>query len=154
MTWSYVPGTLATVQKDQVRYLIGDTNPAQPHLQDEEIRLALALTGSLYGAAANAARAIQAQLSSLVDQQAGSSKLFYSQAAKAYAALALRYDQKVALTVMPYAGGISLSDIQLAELDADRVQPQFAIGFMDAMLPVPPVGNIGTETEGPLGPGP
>ena len=155
MTWSYTPGTIATVPKDQVRLLIGDTNPNQPHLQDEEIRFLLGLRGSLYGAAAEAARSIQGQLSSLVDQQASSSKIWYSQAAKAYGRLALRYEQKVALTsVMPYAGGISLTDMQMQELDTDRVPPQFAIGFMDAMLPVPPAGNWQTEENVGLGPGP
>ncbi len=44
----------------------------------------------------------------------------------------------------PYAGGISISDKILNELDTDRVQPAFTIDMDDNYLPVGPVGNEGT----------
>jgi hypothetical protein len=42
---------------------------------------------------------------------------------------------------MPYAGGISIADKQMQELDADRVPPGFQIGMDQNELPVAAAGN-------------
>ena len=41
MSWDYDPTKLQEVPKDQVRFIIGDTNEAEPLLQDEEIEFLL-----------------------------------------------------------------------------------------------------------------
>lgn len=133
MTWSYNPSVLASSAKDAVRLLVGDVLSTDPQIQDEEIVYFVNLRGSLYGAAAECARAMAAKFSRSVDQQAGTSKTFYSQLAKAYTLKSIEFDMKAALfgAAMPYAGGISLTDKQTQDLNSDRVQPSFTIGIMD-----------------------
>lgn len=138
MTWSYNPSLLATNSKDAVRLLIGDVLTTDPQMQDEEINYLISARGTLYGAAAECCRALAAKFSRSVDQQAGTSKLMWSHLAKAYTLKANEFETKSILigAAMPYAGGISLSDKQMQDLNTDRVQPIFTIGIMDSSLPV------------------
>lgn len=124
---------LATNAKDAVRLLVGDVLNSDPQIQDEEIQYFVNLRGSLYGAAAEVCRALAAKFSRSVDQQAGTSKTFYSQLSKAYTLKAIEFDTKATMfgAAMPYAGGISLTDKQTQDLNSDRVKPQFGIAMMD-----------------------
>lgn len=138
MTWSYNSSLLASSTKDALRLLIGDVISCDPQLQDEEISYFISARGTLYGAAAECCRALAAKFSRSVDQQAGTSKLFYSQLAKAYTLKAIEFEAKATLSgaAMPYSGGISLSDKQIQDLNNDRVPPSFTIGIMDDPDPV------------------
>lgn len=140
MAWTYVPRALAVSPKDQVRLLIGDTQANRQLLQDEEISFLLTTRSSVYGAAAECCQSIASGYASQVDQHAGGSSLALSQAAKAYTVKAVQFNAKAAMTVVPYAGGISISDKQLQELNDDRVSPQFNIGMFDDLIPFPPTG--------------
>lgn len=137
MTWSYNPSLLSTPQgtpKDAVRLLIGDVIQCDPQLQDEEIEYFASLRGSIYGAAAECCRALSARFSRSVDQKGGTNTIMYSQMAIAYARKAVEFDYKATLTGssgLPYAGGISISDMQMREMNADRVEPVFTRGMMD-----------------------
>lgn len=146
MTWSYNTSQLATNAKDAVRLLIGDVISCDPQMQDEEIVYIISTRATLYGAAADCCRSLAAKFSRSIDQQAGTSKLFYSQMAKAYTIKAIEFELKAALfgAAMPYCGGISLSDKQLQEMNTDRTLPQFTKGMMDNTWPVPSGDN---ETE-------
>lgn len=137
MTWSYNTNLLNTNPKDAVRLLIGDTQDCDKQMQDEEINYIYGIRGSLYGTAADCCRALAARFSRFVDQQAGTSKLFYSQMAKAYSTKAIEFDTKAAVfgSAMPYAGGISLSDKQRQDMDTDRVKPAFTKGMTDDQFP-------------------
>jgi hypothetical protein len=152
MTWTYNPATLATVPKDQVRLLIGDTLSTDQQLQDEEILYLLTQRASVYGTAAECCRSLQAKFSRSVDQQSGTNKNSYSQMAKAYGVKAVEFEAKAAATGagMPYAGGISIADKLTQQLDPDRVPPQFQIG-MDENLIAPAAGDTGNESEQPSG---
>lgn len=133
MTWSYLPSLLATSSKDVVRLLIGDIISCDQQMQDEEIAYFVSARGTIYGAAAECCRSMAAKFSRSVDQQAGTSKLFYSQMAKAYTVKSIEFETKATLSgsAMPYAGGISLSDKQLQDVNTDRVLPVFSKGIMD-----------------------
>lgn len=39
MTWTYDPSDIASSRKDEVRFLVGDTESADPMVEDEEIEL-------------------------------------------------------------------------------------------------------------------
>lgn len=147
MTWSYSITTLAATPKDQVRLLIGDTLTTDPQMQDEEIAYYLTQRSSVYGAAAECCRTLQARFSRSVDQKGGDTETKYSQLAKAYGIKAIEFEQKAAAAGAgkPYAGGISIADKQAQEQNTDRVAPQFQIG-MDENLTLPAVGEAGSET--------
>lgn len=143
MTWAYNPAVLATSQKDQVRLLIGDTVPTDQQMQDEEISFYLTQRSSIWGAAAECCRTLQARFSRSVDQAAGDTKVMYSQLAKAYGGKAADFDAKAAAggAGLPYAGGISITDKIKQGQDQDRVPTQFQVGMDENLLPVAPAGN-------------
>jgi hypothetical protein len=154
MSWSYDPTDLATSPKDQVRLLMGDTLSTDPQLLDEEINYFISSRGSLYGAAAECCRSLQAKFSRSVDQAAGASKVSYSQLAKAYGIKAAEFESKAAASGagMPYAGGISVTDKIQQEQNSDRVSPQFQVGMDDNyILPIGPAGNESSTPSGETG---
>jgi hypothetical protein len=132
MTWSYDPemGT----QKDEVRFLVGDTDSADPQLQNEEITYLLAEHGSPMLAAAAACRVLASMYSRKVDKAVGDLRLSLSQRATAYRAQATELATSGSgSSVRPivYAGGISIDDKDLIEDDTDRVIPGITIGQDD-----------------------
>lgn len=146
MTWSYNPSLLTTNAKDAVRLLIGDVVQCDGQMQDEEINYFVTTRGTLYGAAAECCRSLAAKFSRSVDQQAGTSKISYSQMAKAYTAKSVEFEFKAAVSgsAIPYAGGISINDKLLQDLNNDRVLPMFTKGMMDSDLPDAQSGAIET----------
>ena len=70
MSWSYDLSQL-TLPLNQVRFMIGDTNSADPLLSDQEVNLTIALRYDLYGAAADCCRALATQFSRKVDSSQG-----------------------------------------------------------------------------------
>ena len=150
MTWSYNPSLLSSNTKDAVRLLIGDVVSCDQQMQDEEIAYLVTSRGTLYGAAAECCRSLAAKFSRTVDQQAGTSKIMYSQMAKAYTVKAIEFENKSALfgAAMPYAGGISLNDKQMQDMNTDRVLPVFTKGMDDNSLPEPVGANETIENNG------
>jgi hypothetical protein len=133
MTWTYDPTQLETSQMMQVRLRIGDTISSTPLLQDEEINLTLSQRNSIPGAAAMSAHIVAARFSRLADTTTGSVKISHAQKADAYRKLAAdleaQDDQFGGAT--PFAGGISISDMNTVNSDADRVPNNFIIGQTD-----------------------
>lgn len=147
--WTY-SGNPADSAKDAVRWLLGDVISTDPQVYDPEILYSLNIRFSVYGAAASCARSLAGKLSRLVDTAQGELKTFYGQRAKAYLAMAAQYENQSTARggATPYAGGISIADKMLQELDSDRVPPQYNIGMTDNWLPVAPSGNE-TGTNAP-----
>lgn len=133
MTWSYNPSLLPSSAKDAVRLLIGDILACDGQMQDEEVNYFISTRGTLYGAAAECCRALASKFSRSVDQQTGTTKIMYSQMAKAYTAKAIDFEFKSTIVggAIPYAGGISVSDKMLNDMNEDRVLPIFTKGMMD-----------------------
>jgi hypothetical protein len=157
MTWTYTPSAISTTPLYQVRRLIGDVIATEPQIADEEISFALSVRSTIYGAAADCCRYISAQFGRKVDVivagAGGNLKQNYSSQATAYLRMAAQFDNLSIARggALPYAGGISVTDKQNAELDTDRVQPQYDLGMQDNFIPEGPIGNetqTGTGNEG------
>ena len=98
MGWSY-SGNPADSAKDEVRFLIGDTDREDQLLSDEEITFLVVLNPKQAGyanwvCAAEAARAIAARLTKLISKKVGSLSLSYSDKARQYTDLANALDAK------------------------------------------------------------
>ena len=144
MAWTYDVSDIATSALDQVRFILGDTVPSDPQLQDEEINFVLTQRSSVYGAAAMCCRSLATKYARSADEKAGDSQVWYSQIAKGYALRAIELEAAAAASgtsVIPFAGGVSVTDANNRAGNLDLVQPQFNIGMMDSVLPVPSVGN-------------
>lgn len=92
MVWTYT-GVPATSVTDEVHFLVGDTNPAEPLVQDEEINYYLALHPKAAGkpawlAAAAVADAIAAQFARRAQRSIGSLSIAAQQQWEHYVALA------------------------------------------------------------------
>lgn len=122
-----------------VRFHVGDT--VAPYLlTDEQITLAIDSTSSDLAAAALCARALAARFARDVDSTFESLSSSGSQRAEAYTRLARELDSRAKLSGglgTPVAGGISISDMEAAESDTDRVRPYFRTG----MFHNPPAPN-------------
>ena len=130
MAWTY-SGDPASSDRDQIRFLIGDTNTNDQLVSDEEIAWALT-QGSIYNAAAICARSIAAAFSRLADKSVDDLKISYSQKSAQYSKLADNLEDKDSFkSLSVYAGGISASDKQSNEEDTDRVSPSFSKGMTD-----------------------
>lgn len=147
MAWTYDVSLLATSSLMQVRRLIGDVIQGDQQFADEEINWQLSENGSnIYLTGAECCRLLATKYSRDVDLVEAELRKSYAQRSTAYSKRALELDQRANLVGggAPYAGGISISDKQSQESNADRVPPQFNIGMFDNWLPVAPTGN---ETE-------
>lgn len=152
MTWTYNLAALATAPLSQVRLLIGDTDIANPLLQDEEINFFLIRRPNTYGAAAEACRSLSVRFATEATTKAGDSEIMYSDISKAFALRAQTFESQAANSGSgsPYAGGISQSDKFNQEQDTDRVAPQFALNVDDNYTsPVAPASD--SDPSGPSG---
>ena len=133
MTWSYSPTTLATSQKDQVRLLVGDTDPTDQLLMDEEINFAISQRLNIYFAAIQVVNNLIAKYSRFVSVSADGASIQYSQRIQNWKLLvgSLTTQANSSAPPVPFAGGISVTDKQSTESEADRVTPQFTIGQDD-----------------------
>lgn len=137
MTFSYTANPWASpdVPIDDVRFLIGDTT-TPGLLQDGEILGLLANNANdPYGAAVEACTSLMAHFAREVDKTVGNASISASQRFKAYALL--RTQIQAASTrhggaPVPYAGGISIADMQSDLEDDDHVPSQFTVGMMDS----------------------
>jgi len=142
LTWTYsaVP---ACCPKDAVRFWIGDTDPDDPLVTDEEIVFALQSEGSNTKlAAAEILMALAAKFSRAVDTKLGDYSVSLSKKADAFAARAKQFKSEGQLSsALPYAGGISVSDKVMQMEDTDRVRPYFS-KYMDDTPGVPQNGDL------------
>lgn len=133
MSWSYNAGDLASSEKDQVRFRVGDTNRDDPLLQDEEIQFLLDEPAGVLQAAVVACETIAANFSRLVDQTTGKVRVSHSQKSKQYMEMADKLRRRIAVEggVMPFAGGISKAQKKATRQDSDRTHPYFERDQMD-----------------------
>ena len=132
MTWTY-SGDPSSSDKDAVRFLIGDTDSTDPIMQDEEIVWLLSQHGTPSKAAYHAALSAAGKYARLVSQEAGRIKVKAESKFEQYRALSeqLREDMKTGFSLKKlqiYAGGISISDMQTRNSNADKVPNPFSVG--------------------------
>lgn len=135
MAWSYDETDLNTATNsgrlNTVRLLIGDTDPDDQQLQDEEIDFALSENGdNVYAAGAFSCRLLATKYSRLVDTQLdGVLEAYYSQRIEQY----LRMSAELSATAKirggrglgVYAGGINSTVVEATRKLSNRVQPSF-----------------------------
>lgn len=126
MAWSY-SGNPTDSYRDQVRFLIGDTDDEAQLIQDEEIDWSLVENTSVYLAAATVALSIAAQYARKVDFSVGKDlQVSYKNQANFYSKLAKDLSKRASFSFStPYSGGISISDKDGYKNDVDRVKPMF-----------------------------
>jgi hypothetical protein len=125
-------GNPSNSTRDQVRFLLRDTDMSSPILTDAEIDWLLTEEPNVYLAAASAAEQVTSRFANLADKQVGDLRISYRNQVRDWdqRATALR-KRGVIRSALPYAGGISRDDKRNVELDTDRVKPSFAIGMHD-----------------------
>lgn len=129
-----------------VRLLLGDTDEAAPLLTDRQITLLLGESeGNRYAAAALGADTLSAKFAGATDATLGDVSVSNSQLSTQYSALAVRLRRQALIrTTAPYAGGISKSDKERQEDNANRVEPSFTKALHKA---TGLRGNLGDHPE-------
>lgn len=147
--WTYNVAQIATSPLFQIRRLIGDVLIGDQQMQDEEINWTVGRYSTVYGAAAECARSLGFQLARQVDTVQGELKTNYSNRSKQYFALARDLEVRGQRGLLPYAGGISVTDKDNVAQDTDRTPPAFNRSQFDDTLPVGPVGEQTTTGSPP-----
>jgi hypothetical protein len=119
--------------KDQVRFLAGDTSTVTSYVEDEEITWALGQENSnVYRAAALVCESIGAKQSAEPDVKIGDLALSGSQTSQDFMDKAKQLRSRSILRgVSPFVGGIGIADKDARESDSDRVVPGIRIGMHD-----------------------
>ena len=121
--------TTATGRRNSVRFLVGDTDPNDVQIVDDEIAFALAQNAdNIYAASAFCCRALAAKYSRRVDTELdGALSATYSDIHAHYLSLAetLEAEYRKSSGLGVKAGGIFISSIKVVRGDEDRVSPSF-----------------------------
>lgn len=146
MSWTY-SGNPGHSLKDQVRFLIGDTNTRDQLLLDGEIEWLLSQYNyQPVAAAIRGCETIMTKFSRMADEAVGQVKISFSQKSKAYQTMVNQLRQRIAIEdVMPFAGGISRAQKQTEDANADRVRPDFTKHMMEDHEIGPGVGPNGDQ---------
>ena len=134
--WSYSTDP-STSPKDEVRFLLGDTNQNDPLISDEEINYLIGKWSDPYICAAMGAEALSAKYASLIDRSVGSLSISYSQRSQQFADLAKRLRQQARSTAASSGGagpqvfGIAWADKDEKDADTTLIPDTFDEGFMD-----------------------
>jgi hypothetical protein len=148
-------GNPKTSPKDEVRFLIFDTNMKVPMLQDEEIQYQIDLVfpkgppaSGNYLAAAYCCDVLRAKFAATSDSESiGDLTVARSSQAQRFADMSARLRQRATLAgVKVWAGGTSVAEKKGPDADPDRVQPAFRVNGMSMIDP------NSSETGGSSGP--
>lgn len=133
MTWSFDETTAPISAKDQVRILVQDVDSADPLVSDETI--ALYLTGGdleqddVYLSAAAVAGVISLKFARMAESiGAGNDKVQWGDRAAKYATLQTTLTTRSPIgsaSVVPYAGGIAVTDVAARQANTNRVRGRF-----------------------------
>lgn len=124
MTWDYDVALLE--QKDQVRFLIGDTDASNPLVQNEEIEWALSEQGNVYAAAALVAQTLGGRFATTADKSVGDLKLKFSEQSRNFFELAKNLKMQVlSLSQVQSAGADVIATKEANEADTTLVEPKF-----------------------------
>lgn len=129
MSFSY-DETRLDVEINKIRLYIGDTDSADPLLQDEEIQVMQADTTGFKATVAACCRLICAQLSRKVDYKLSLLTEKASVLYDRYKAMAERYEAMSSVSY-PWSGAIYVSDKEATEDDISLVKPKFKKNLHD-----------------------
>ena len=122
MTWTYTGPT--TSERDEVRYIVQDTNCDEQLLQDNEIDYELLKNSTVDRAALSAAEKIARFFGRQATVRDAGFSVDYAARAKWYWEL-VKDLRSQGVGIAPYVGGISRDDKHSQEADTDRVEPAF-----------------------------
>lgn len=109
MAFNYTTGNILLNGRDRIRFELGDTDSANPLLQDEEIDAVIVIEGGFYRAAAMCAFTIARKFSREVSYSVGPLKLDLGARAKSYREMAdvfLKQAAREGTQPYPVAGGL------------------------------------------------
>lgn len=138
MTWTYSCDPAAS-DKDAVRWKVGDTDPDDPIVQDEEIQYELTKFAGdprlIIKAAINVAKGIAAKFAKQSTYRIGQVSETLSRKAEAYERLVVELTDELTISarraVLPAMVAHSKSLKAAQESDSDRVQPGIRVGMDD-----------------------
>lgn len=144
--FSYDPSELTTNAVYAVRNEIQDTDPLDPQLQDEEIAYALTQERNFWAASARCLETIARAKLRKADVRLGRQMMInYTKMAEQLLQEAKALRAKAMGTVVPWIGGMNISDqIAYAE-NTDIIQPVFTMTMMEN----PRVGGYTTDSTFP-----
>lgn len=125
-SWTY-GGDPTSSPRDQIRFLVGDTDSTDQLITDQEISYMLSMHPNAYEAASHVCLAIAAKMARCMDKSVGSLSRSYSQKYEHYKELAADLKQQAAgqSSAIPWAAGWRRSDDDARLMDTD-VRPLFA----------------------------
>ncbi len=124
-------GDPSTSPKDAVRFWIQDMGPTVWLVSDQAIEYVLAQFPNVLMASAQICRSLAAKFAQMVTKKVGDLSINYSDKSKQYLELADDLEAQASSGLMPYAGGISKSDMLTVDENPNRVRPPFSIGQFD-----------------------
>lgn len=130
--WTY-SGNPAYSAKDQVRFLIGDTDSDDRQLFDQEIIWVLSqYNNTPLNAAVRCCETIVTKYARQVDETVGQVKIMFSQRMKNYQTTLATLRARLAMEdASPFAGGLSVSEKRTVSQNTDRVRPDFTKHMME-----------------------
>lgn len=129
-TWNYSADP-ASSSKDQIRFLIGDTDSRDQLLSDQEIDWLISSAGTTNEAAAQACEAIIVG-GCLVDKEIDDLVIKARQRAEQYAEMAKSFrSRRIGSRMGVFAGGVSIADRHSRNIDSDIPSPAFDTGQFD-----------------------
>lgn len=132
MVWTYDPAMLADPvegPRNQVRFLIQDTNSSRKLVDDQEIDWLLTQEANVYMAAAAACDSLVAKGGMIKSKSVNDLAITYD--VLFYQTLAGNLRGRGASGQVPFMGGVSVSDKAAQQADPDAVQPRVFRGFAD-----------------------
>lgn len=140
MAWTYDPTQFASAaagtypgstigERNQIRFLIQDTQTLRQLMQDEEIDWQQTKEANGFFAAAACCEQLVARAGGVTSKTVGPFSLGYDP--MVYRGLAASLRARGCGHQVPYAGGISIADKTAQQDNADAVQPAFFRGIFD-----------------------
>ena len=147
MPWTYDPEQLSSSELYQVRAEIQDTDPQDQQLMDEEIAWAATQERNFWCTSARCLEMISRAKLRKADVMLGRSmKITYTKMAEQLTAQAKALRQKGMGTVVPWVGGMSVTDKLIYAQNQDLVQPLFT----KTMMENPWTGGYLTDSLDPI----
>lgn len=134
MSWSYTLGPYASQQatptaagrRNQVRYYLGDVDQSRQLIQDEELDLALTLSGNgLAATTIEAARHVLARFAHKPDVETKADGSTVDWRGVRERMEALIRERILAAAPMPVVGGVGRDAIETQDEDTDNLTPRF-----------------------------
>lgn len=134
--WTY--NTNLQAEKDQVRFLVHDTDTSRQLFQDEEIKWVLTQEANVYTTAAMLCENLVAKNGGVKSKKISELSITYDPVF--YMTMAANLRARGAGHQVPYAGGISVSDKLAVQADTDATTSAIVRGLEDNPA-APPVAT-------------